>query len=174
MALILRKADMLTRSMMFIVLALAVAATSAMALDVGDKAPNFTLKALGGQEDITLSKWRGEKAVLLVFWATWCPNCQEEIPAIKEIASRFKDSIKVVAVNADINDSDSKAIAYKSKNSINYTIAYDHGTKVTRMYGVVGIPTVFIIDKAGAVRYKDTAVPTPAEIKENMTKLLGR
>jgi peroxiredoxin len=165
---------MLTRSIVLILLAFAVAAAPAMALDVGDKAPNFTLKALGGQEDITLSKWRGEKAVLLVFWATWCPNCLEEIPAIKEINAVFKDSIKVVAVNADINDSLSKAIAYKSKNSINYTLAYDHGTKVSRLYGVVGIPTVFILDKAGTVRYKDTGVPKPAEIEENMTKLLGR
>lgn len=165
---------MLTRSLMFIVLVLAVAAAPATALDVGDKAPNFTIEELNAQEKITLSKWRGEKAVMLVFWATWCPNCLEEIPTVKEIDSRFKGSIKVVAVNSDINDSLSKAIAYKGKNSINYTMAYDHGTKVSRLYGVVGIPTVFIIDKAGTVRYKDAGAPTVADIEKNMAKLLGR
>lgn len=165
---------MLTRSMIFIVLALAVAVAPATALDVGDKAPDFALKTIGAGENITLSKWRGEKAVMLVFWATWCPNCMEEIPTVKEIDSRFKDSIKVVAVNADINDSLSKATAYKTNNSINYTLAYDHGTKVSRLYGVVGVPTVFIIDKAGTVRYKDAGAPTVAEIEKNMPKLLGR
>jgi peroxiredoxin len=166
----MRECDMLKRSIMFILLALAVASPPAMALDVGDKAPDFTLKTPGDQENVTLSKWRGKKAVMLVFWATWCPNCQAEIPAIKEIDGAFNDTIKVVAVNVDVNDSPSKAIAYKAKNSINYTMAYDHGTKISHSYGVNGTPTVFIIDKAGTVRYKDAVVPKAAEIGKNMAK----
>src|SRR5690606_32454679 len=55
--------------------------------EVGFPAPDFVLKGLGDSW-IRLSDWRGEKAVIVNFWATWCPPCREEMPHFEELRAK--------------------------------------------------------------------------------------
>lgn len=153
-------------------IALSLAAPAARALDVEEKAPDFALKTLEGEE-VSLSGVLDKKAAMLVFWATWCPNCEKEIPSIKEITKKFAENIEVLAINVDVNDSPAKAATYKEEYSIGYTMLYDKGTKVSGRYGVIGTPTIFVVDVNGIIRYKGAALPEISDIESNMAKLVG-
>lgn len=129
---------------------------------VGDPAPSFTLNSLDG----TRISYRGAagRPVMLVFWATWCPNCLKEIPVLKKIHERLRNRMDLYAINADINDSQAKAAAYQRKHELPYPVLYDKGSTVTRQYGVMGTPTVVIVDKAGIIRYRDAVAPNTEDI----------
>ncbi len=146
----------------FIIIVALTAPNLAQAAGVGDPAPSFTLNSLDG----TSISYRGEahRPVMLVFWATWCPNCLKEIPVLKKIHERLRNRMDLYAINADINDSQAKAAAYQRKHELPYTVLYDKGSKVTRQYGVMGTPTVVIADKAGIIRYRDAVAPNTEDI----------
>src|SRR3989344_9646414 len=61
-------------------------------------APDFTLQRLGGGT-ITLAEFRGVKPVVLDFWASWCPNCQRDMPKLNEMYEKYKDDIEVIGIN---------------------------------------------------------------------------
>ncbi|MCP4134396.1 MAG: TlpA family protein disulfide reductase [bacterium] len=126
---------------------------------VGDTAPGFSLPSLEGRIH-QLGDYKGKKAVLLVFWATWCPNCKKEIPGLKKIHNEFSNkNLTILAVNAGVNDSKSKAKRYKEKYKLPYKVLFDKKQQAVKAYSVLGIPTVFIIDINGVIRYRAAALP---------------
>lgn len=130
---------------------------------VGDAAPEFSLKTLD-EKPLSLADFKGKQPVMLVFWATWCPICREELPQVKKIAEQFgPKGLSVVGVNVGVNDSPRRAKAYRDKYGIDYPLAFDEGSEVTRAFGVAGTPTVLILDKQGIIRYRDAAVPKDLE-----------
>lgn len=134
-------------------------AGSALAVEIGSSAPDFNLTNLNGQP-VGLTDFKGEKPVMLVFWATWCPLCREEAPRIKELAAEFgPQGLAVIGVNVGINDSPRKAKVYQERLKLNYPVVFDQGSQVTRAYGVAGTPTIIILDRQGVVRYKAASVP---------------
>lgn len=149
---------------------LLVSATSAWSVGVGEAAPDFTLMTLDGRP-VAGTDFTGEKPLMLVFWATWCPVCKEEIPRINRMAADFgPKGLAVLAVNVGVNDSAAKAMAYRDKYGLDYPVAFDGGSKVTRAFGVVGTPTIMIMDKSGIVRFRDTAVP--GDLAQHFAQLL--
>ncbi len=133
---------------------------SSFALDVNDQAKPFSLKTLGGETFTLAADGSDSGPTLLVFWATWCAVCKEEIPHVQEIANSFKEKgLRVLAINVGVNDSEKRAGKFKQKYKMNYPISFDTGSKVTKEYGVMGTPTVMIIDKGGVVRYKASSLP---------------
>ena len=110
------------------------------------KAPDFTLEDMNG-ESVSLNNYR-EKIVLLVFWATWCPHCNTEIPKLKEIHEQYKDeNFTVLALSVDENPE--KLKEFVTKNNIEYKVLFDKGTEIARLYGVLGIPAHFVVDTEG-------------------------
>ena len=104
---------------------------------------------------------------MLIFFATWCPPCREEIPEIIKIYDKFsKKDLEVLAINATGQDSIRKVKKIKKKYKIPYTILLDKKGSSFFNYKVSGIPTNIIIDKAGIIRYRDYTPP------KNMRKLL--
>ena len=69
---------------LLVALAMLFTINSLSAIEIGDKAINFTGTTVDGKK-ISLDQYKGKKAVWLVFWATWCPYCEKEIPALKEL-----------------------------------------------------------------------------------------
>lgn len=138
---------------------------SAAGLGKGDEAPNFTLESLKG-EKISLSNFKDGKAVLLVFWATRCPYCVQEIPLLKEISSKYKgQDLEILAVS--IRENRDKLISFAEKNNINYTILMDPDSKTGSLYQVLGIPTNLIIDKQGIIQFRDYSLPKDYEVLLN-------
>ena len=135
----------------------------ALAAFVGKPAPDYTLKTLDG-ETVRGKDMVGKKPVMMVFWATWCPVCEEGIPGIKRIHERLAPrGLEVVAVNVGVNDSEGKARKYVGKYGIDYPVAFDRGSEVTRKFGIRGTPTVVIVDAGGIVRYRSAGLPEDLE-----------
>lgn len=142
-----------------ILMLLLVAATPAWSLGVGEAAPDFKLTTLDGKP-VALADFKGKKPLMLIFWASWCPACKKEIPQVNRLAADFgPKGLAVLGVNVGVNDSAAKAMAYRDKYGLDYPVAFDEGSKVTRAFGVAGTPTVVIADKSGIVRYRGSAVP---------------
>ncbi len=153
-----------------IVLFLLLLPVTAGAVDVEDSAPDFTLKTMDNGE-IRYSDIRGRAPLFVVFWATWCPVCKEEIPRLKEIYSKFKPKgLEFIAINVGVNDSVNKVRRYMKKYAIHYPVAFDKGSTVTRLYGVQGTPTIVIIDRRGTVRYRSATIP--GDIAEHLDMLM--
>jgi cytochrome c biogenesis protein CcmG/thiol:disulfide interchange protein DsbE len=136
--------------------------------DAQEKAPDFTLKDLSGNE-VSLKDYRGQ-IVLLDFWATWCVPCRKSIPELVELRKKYKSKDWVIFGLAidDPESWDDKYVADFAKNrmKINYTVLRA-GKKVIRDYlGVepVGIPFLVFIDRQGMIADKVIGhVPGAAE-----------
>jgi peroxiredoxin len=136
---------------------------SAHALAVGDKVPDYSFSTLDGDR-LSAADISGTNALMMVFWATWCPHCKEEIPGINKLHKEYGPrGLKVVGVNVGINDSQKRVKKYMKKYKIAYPVAYDKGSVVTKSFGVQGTPTVIIIDRKGTMRYRSHALPGDLE-----------
>ena len=134
-----------------------------------DKAEHFSINTLDGEE-FRLQDYVGKKAVHLVFWATWCPNCRREIPKLKEIHKKYVDDMQLLSINVAMNDPLPNVKQYVEKHDINYAVAYDKGSEITRRFGVEGTPTQLIIDINGNIRYR--GVHVPEDIDQHLPDLL--
>jgi peroxiredoxin len=118
-------------------------------LKVGAKAPDFELKTLSG-DTVKLSDLKGKK-VMLNFWATWCPPCKAEMPAMEEFHKEAGDEVVILAVNIDPH-LDVKA--FVDENGITFPIPLDAEDKVNETYQVLSIPTTYFIDTKGNIGNK--------------------
>ena len=127
--------------------------------EVGEKCPTFLLKAMDGKE-IQSERIKSNNPLFLLFWSTWCPGCKDKIPELKKISSQFAPKgLQVLAVNVGINDSPEKVKRFIKKYRIDYPVAIDEGSQVTKLFRIQGIPTVVIIDKKGIIRYRAHEIP---------------
>ena len=116
-------------------------------------APDFTLEDMDG-ESYKLHDYRG-KVVLVNFWATWCPPCRKEMPALEALYKKLGgDSFAVLAVN-QWEDPD-HVFAYTGELNVfpTFPILFYPESKISADYGVKGLPTSFLIDKKGRLAYR--------------------
>jgi peroxiredoxin len=137
----------------------------------GVRAPDFTLSSLDGRK-VKLSDFRG-KAVLLNFWATWCPPCKVEMPWFEDLQKQYgKDGLVVLGVAMD--DSEPATIAkFASELGVNYQVLL--GTdQVSDDYGDVQyLPTTFYINREGAIVDKMTGLLGRKDIEDAVHKALN-
>jgi peroxiredoxin len=140
----------LIRSFAFTLLALLLSTTS-FALEAGDRAPDFAAPAVDGKGTVSLSQYRG-KVVYLDFWASWCAPCLKAIPEIEAMRKELPgDKFQVVAVNLD--QQTKKALRFLAKNPIGYPSASDPKGRLPKQFGVDTMPTSYLIDAEGVIRY---------------------
>ena len=116
-------------------------------------APDFTLPDMDG-EPYALQDFRG-KVVLINFWATWCPPCRKEMPALEALYKKLGDeSFTVLAVN-QWEDPD-HVFAYTGELNVfpTFQILFDPESAISEKYSVKGLPTSFLIDKKGRLAYR--------------------
>ncbi len=140
---------------------------------VGDKAPDFSATTLDGRK-VALSNYMGKKPLYLVFWATWCPNCQKEIPEINTLHEKFGNRLAILAINVGINDSANAARKYGKEHGMQYAIIFDKGSAITTAYGIVGTPTQILVGADGIIRYRSSRTPAAADIKAHWDILVGK
>ena len=116
--------------------------------EVGKTAPVFTTKDVDGNE-ISLAELIAKKPVLLVFWATWCGFCAQELEDMKTFTEKYQDKIQVLALTG--GESSGAVKDYIQKENVNFLMALDEKKDVWNKYSVRGTPSHFLIDKDGAV-----------------------
>lgn len=118
---------------------------------IGRQAPDFTLALFDGGT-ISLKDYRG-KAVLVNFWASWCPPCRVEAPALEAAWKRYREK-DVVFLGVNIQDQENNAREFIKEFGITYINGRDLTRKVSVDYGVWGIPETFFVDREGRITYK--------------------
>ncbi len=116
---------------------------------VGGIAPSFSLPDLDGRK-VSLESLRG-RAVALNFWATWCPPCKEELPALAESwrASRGR-CVEFVGITEE--SSREEARAELARHGVAYPVLMDAEAEVARAFGVTGFPRTYLIDADGKIQ----------------------
>ncbi len=115
---------------------------------------DFTLPDASGKQ-VSLAQFIGKKPVLLVFWATWCAICKEEVPVINRMHREPPTSGSLQILALDFMESEKKVNAFIKRKQVAYPVLLDRRGKVARKYRVVGIPTYILIDRDGKVVYRD-------------------
>jgi len=106
-------------------------------------------------EQLSLLPHITHKAIVVVFWAAWCPICHGEAPRINEISTN--PDVKVVAVNE--GDSPGDIRDFIAANKVRYQVVLDPASDVAKAFGVPGMPYCVIIDRSGIVVYRGYKLP---------------
>ena len=122
-------------------------------LKPGTKAPEIALKDIKGKE-VKLSQFRGRKVVLL-FWASWCPDCRAEIPELKALDAAAQPD-KVAFVSVSFDRSFETLCQFVEENYLPGVQLFDPAgkkeSKVGEQYGIKWIPSLYLIDEEGTVQ----------------------
>jgi thiol-disulfide isomerase/thioredoxin len=129
----------------------AVIAGQNPAPQAGFLAPDFNLPAYGGgvlsQRDLI------GRPVVINFWASWCPPCRSEMPAMQRVHEEYQDQgLVILGINAANQDQMADAIDFAEQNGLTFPIIFDTGGRATLDYQVRSLPTTFFIDRKGLIQ----------------------
>lgn len=126
-------------------------ATPALAVEVGEQAPDFTLANIHqDQAELTLSSLRG-KVVYVDFWASWCAPCLLSLPLYNELYNRYRDQgLEIVGINIDNPIED--GLDFLLDTPLDFIIPADPDGETPALYDVYGMPTSYLLDREGKVR----------------------
>lgn len=117
----------------------------------GFSAPDFTLKTPTG-ETYTLSELRGQ-AVLVNLWATWCPPCRAEMPAIEKMYQEYKDQgFIVLAINMTYQDDPFAVVPFAREFKLTFPILLEETGDVAALYLLRSLPSSYFINRAGIIQ----------------------
>lgn len=124
-------------------------------LELGEKAPNFTLQTMGGEE-VSLSDFKGKK-VMINFWATWCPPCRAETPHLVNYYNENaeKENFEILSVNAMSTESSSDKVSeFIEQYKMKFPVVVDPRGELVKKYEVLNFPTSFFINTEGVIQEK--------------------
>lgn len=137
----------------------------------GSPAPALELADLDGQP-AALTHYLG-RVVLLDFWATWCEQCQEELPELKRIHGAYRGrGFELLAASVDA-EGRKALVPFAGKNRVPWRILVADAASV-RAYGILGLPTKFLIDRDGIIARKYAGPVEPAELERVIRTLIEK
>jgi cytochrome c biogenesis protein CcmG, thiol:disulfide interchange protein DsbE len=117
---------------------------------VGSPGPEVAGESLNGQGKFSLSGSKG-KVVLVDFWATWCEPCKKSFPKLEELNVKYKGAVVIVGIS---EDDEKKDIAdFGKTHGAKFPLLWDDGKGFAKKYPVDNMPTSFILDKNGVVKF---------------------
>jgi thiol-disulfide isomerase/thioredoxin len=135
-------------------------------------APAFSLKDREGHVH-TFADFKGH-VVLVDFWASWCAPCKMSFPALDALHQEFHDAgLEVVAINVD--EDAKSAYAFLAGKSPSMTILFDPKGQAPEAFKVEGMPSSFLIDRDGNIRFKQMGftTQTKADFRREISILIG-
>lgn len=137
-------------------------------LEVGDKAPDFELVDLEGN-DHKLSDYEGQ-GVFLNFWGTWCKPCAKEMPAMDRQYDAFKDQgVQVLAVN--IAQSEFEVNSFAKQYGLSFPVVIDKTKSVMTAYNIRPLPTTVLVNPDGEIQRIITGEMTEQDIEGFMEEI---
>lgn len=139
----------------------------------GFLAPNFTLETLEG-ETVSLSDFEGQ-AVMINFWASWCPPCRAEMPSMENVYQKYQNQgFVILAINATHQDTVSGAANFVAEEGFSYPILMDTKDSVSQLYQLRSLPTSLFVGKDGLIQEIVYGGPIPeADLQTRIENLLG-
>lgn len=135
---------------------------------IGKSLPTFTIVDKDGSSK-TQADFAG-KPTLYVAWASWCPDCQEQLPILNELRQEYADKVQFVFVNLLVRgETEAKAQAYMQEKDYQFDYYADKNAEYLDVMRVQSIPTTVLVDKDGTIKtvYEDV------QTKETLTTALN-
>jgi cytochrome c biogenesis protein CcmG/thiol:disulfide interchange protein DsbE len=130
----------------------------------GYLAPDFELVTLKGRP-LRLDEVKG-KVLLINFWATWCPPCRLEMPAMQQVYVQYRDQgFEILAVN--LQEQDAQISAFAQEMGMTFPILVDRDGSVSSTYRVTSLPTTFVVDRSGTIRDRIVGGPLAEALIES-------
>ncbi|KAA3632127.1 MAG: TlpA family protein disulfide reductase [Proteobacteria bacterium] len=128
-------------------------ASSLTSLDDPTEAPSIEALDLDGARR-TLGEFSG-KVVLVNFWATWCPPCLKELPSMQALWERFAPR-DFVMVGVNVGEDANTVVDFLESfgSNVDFTMFLDPDLKIVKKWPVFGLPTTFVVDRAGRIVMK--------------------
>jgi peroxiredoxin len=152
----------------------------AQAVPVGQPAPDFSLPGIDGKT-YTLSQFKGDP-VVLEFIATWCPHCRDKAKDMNELYDTYHSKgVEIIDINATPKGKDDRSPAtsddlkwFRDTYNVEFPMLFDKTLKSSADYGILGYPSIYVVDKNGNVVYQppDDHVPSNDEITAILDGLL--
>jgi thiol-disulfide isomerase/thioredoxin len=146
---------------------------AASAVEAGQPAPQFSVASLSGDGTLSIAQHRG-KVIYVDFWASWCVPCLKAVPALEKLRQEFPASdFQVIAINLDQDPE--RGRKFLADHPIGYPSASDPAGKLPEAFGLQTMPTSYLIDRAGVVRYvhRGFRAGDDVQIREKIRELLG-
>ena len=122
------------------------------ALKTGDRPKSVNLFDLVGVQVVLPDAYDG-KVVVVHFWASWCPYCLKEIDALEALFGQYRER-GFAPVSVNVGETKGVAAEFLRSRKVSYPILLDTDSATARLYGVTGLPTTFILNRAGAIEFK--------------------
>ena len=151
----------MTRAIVAAVMMLSVSSVAEAGVGKGQRAPEFALTSLKGPK-VMLSALRG-KVVLIDFWAQWCEPCKKELPQLEKLAREYAGKgVVVLTVNIDKQRENAERMA--KQLGLTMDVLLDPAGSVAASYDLPKMPTSFVVDKKGIVRYVNEGFDGPKDV----------
>ena len=119
---------------------------------IGKPAPSFSIDTANGKGKVDLASLKG-KVVVVDFWATWCGPCKESFPKLQELYTKYQPSgVEFVGVSED-DENQGIAEFGQAHGNAKFPLGWDNGKSIAGQYKPPTMPTSFVIDKSGIVRF---------------------
>jgi peroxiredoxin len=150
----------------------AIAGVAFAGVGKGQRAPEFSLPSLQGST-VTLASLKG-KVVLVDFWAQWCEPCKKELPQLDRLAKEYAaKGVVIVAVNIDKQRENAERMV--KQLGVSLPVLLDPAGSVAGTYDLPKMPTSFVIDKKGIVRFVNEGFDGPKDVdrfKQELDELI--
>lgn len=144
---------------------------------IGAEAPDFSVKSIGkSREMLSLSDLRGH-VVVVDFWGTFCEPCKKSFPKLEELRAKYASSgLKVIGVSEDEAEDKDKIPTFADTYGAKFSLAWDGDKSIARHYKPETMPSSFLIDKEGVVRYVHVGYHDGEEalIEKEIQKLIAQ
>ena len=134
-------------------------------------ADDFYVKSTDGH-GILLSKLKG-KVVVLNFFTTWCPACQQEIPWFLEVYEKYRNQgLEIIGLSIE-QGKESEVISFTRSYKMSYPVSIASPDIISDYGPIEYIPTTFVVNKDGDIVYKHVGGMTPSQLEKVIKPLLG-
>ena len=141
--------------------------------EIGSRLLDFSVKTLQGRE-ISSADFRG-KVLLVDVWATWCQPCKKEMPGYQKLLDRYGPrGFAVLGLKATMMMDTEDPIKFAREVGVHYPLAIESPQAMQALGGILGLPTTFLYDRQGILRYKVIGFEYTNVIEAQLKALLAQ